>query len=69
MLHECQVASVMSDSLRPFDWSPAVCSVHGIFSGKNTGVGCHTLLQYIFPTQGWNPDLLRLLHCRQILYH
>ena len=24
------------------------------FSGKNTGVGCHFLLQGIFPTQGWN---------------
>ena len=33
--------------------------------GKNTGVGCHALLQGIFPTQGSNPGLL---HCRQILY-
>ena len=23
--------------------------------GKNTGVGCHALLQGILPTQGWNP--------------
>ena len=30
--------------------------------GKNTGRGCHSLLQGIFPTQGLN------LHCRQILY-
>jgi len=30
--------------------------------GKNTGVGCHFLLQGIFPTQGSN---LHLLHCRQ----
>ena len=28
------------------------------FSGKNTGVGCHFLLQGIFPTQGLNPHLL-----------
>ena len=28
-------------------------------------MGCHTLLQGIVPTQGWNPSL----HCRQILYH
>ena len=34
--------------------------------GKNAGVGCHSLLQGIFPTQGSNPGLL---HCRQILYH
>ena len=33
--------------------------------GKNTGVGCHFLLQGIFLTQEWNPGLL---HCRQILY-
>ena len=32
---------------------------------KNTGRGCHSLFQEIFPTQGLNP---RLLHCRQILY-
>ena len=33
--------------------------------GKNTGVGCHFLLQGIFPTEGSNPGLL---HCRQMLY-
>ena len=33
---------------------------------KNTGVGCHALLQRIFPTQGLNPVLL---HCRWIIYH
>ena len=27
------------------DYSPPGSSVHGIFSGKNTGVGCHFLLQ------------------------
>ena len=30
--------------------------------GKNTGMGCHFLLQGIFPTQGLNPSLLSLLH-------
>ena len=34
--------------------------------GKNTGVGCHFLLQGIFLTQESNPGLL---HCRQMLYH
>ena len=34
--------------------------------GKNTGVGCHFLLQRIFPTQGSNPGLP---HCRQTLNH
>ena len=27
-------------------------SVHGYSPGKDTGVGCHSLLQGIFPTQG-----------------
>ena len=36
------------------------------FPGMNTGVGCHFLLQGIFPTQGSNPALP---HFRQILYH
>ena len=30
--------------------------------GKNTGVGCHALLQGIFSTQKSNPHLLCLLH-------
>ena len=37
-------------------------------SNKNTGVGCHFLLQGIFLTQGSNLRLPCLLHCRQILY-
>ena len=32
------------------------------FPGKNTGLGCHFLLQSIFPTQRLNPCLLWLLH-------
>ena len=32
------------------------------FPGKNTGVGCHFLLQGIFLTQGSNSHLLHLLH-------
>ena len=32
---------------------------------QNTGVGSHSLLQQIFPTQGLNPALP---HCRRILY-
>ena len=32
------------------------------FPGKNTGVGCHFLLQEIFQTSGSNPHLLRFLH-------
>ena len=36
------------------------------FSRQNTGVGCHSLLQEIFPTQGLNPGPL---HCRQTMCH
>ena len=32
------------------------------FPGKNTGMGCHFLLQGIFPTQGLNSPLLCFLH-------
>ena len=49
----------------PMDCSPPSFSVHGDSPGENTEVGCHTLLQRIFPTQGLNPGLP---HCRQILY-
>ena len=40
--------------LRPWD-----------FPGKGTGVGCHFLLQGVFPTRGLNPSLP---HCKQMLY-
>ena len=35
---------------------------------KNTGVGCYALHHGMFPTEGLNLCLLRLLHCRWILY-
>ena len=35
------------------------------FPRKNTGVGCHFLLQGVFPTHEWN---LGLLHCRWVHY-
>ena len=51
----------------PMDCSLPGSSVHRILQARmNTGVGSHALLQGIFPTLGLN---LRLLHCRQILYH
>ena len=39
----------------PMDYRPPGSSVHGDSPGKHTGVGCHALLQGIFPTQGSNP--------------
>ena len=58
------VAQLCSTLRHSMDYSPPGSSVHRILS-KNAGVGCHFLLQGIFPTQGWIPGLL---HCRQILY-
>ena len=57
--------SVASNSLKSFGLSPTRLLCSWDFSGKNTRVGCHFLLQGIFPTQGSNPHLL---HCRRILY-
>ena len=61
------VASVVFDSLRPCGLPPTSLLSRDS-PGKNTGVGCHTLLQGIFPTQGLNPHLLRLLQGWLILY-
>ena len=44
------------------DCSPPGFSVLGDSPGKNTGVGCHSIPQGIFLTQGLNPCLLCLLH-------
>ena len=64
----CAVYLVVQSSLtlcNPMDYSPPGSSVHEDSPGKNTGVGCHVLLQGMFPTKGPNPGLP---HCRQILY-
>ena len=45
----------------PVDCSPSGSSVHGIVPGKSAGVGYHTLLQGIFPSQESNPHLLYLI--------
>ena len=45
-------------------WWTVACKVplSWHFPGKNTGVGCHFLLQGIFPNRGSNPPLLWFLH-------
>ena len=57
--------TLVSNSLRPHGLQPARLLCPWDSPGKNTGVGCHSFLQGIFPTQGSNPGLP---HCRQILY-
>ena len=56
----------MFDSLWPLGLQLARLLCPWDSPGKNTGVGCHFLLQGIFLTQESNPGLL---HCRWILYH
>ena len=46
----------------PMACRPPVSSVHGDSPGKNTGVGCHAILQGILLTQGSKMHLLFLLH-------
>ena len=50
-------SSVISDLCDSMDCNLPGSSVHGDSPGKNTGLGCHALLQRIFPTQGLNPGL------------
>ena len=65
----CVLSSpVVSDSLWPSGlWATRLLCPWD-FPGKNTGIGCHFLLQGIFPTQGSNLHLLCLLRCKQNLY-
>ena len=65
-LMKSESVSVVSDSLRPHGLQPTGLHSPWNFPGKSTGVGCHFLLQGIFPTQGSN---LGLPYCRQTLYH
>ena len=60
-LHMC-VCSVISDSLQPHGLQPTRLLCPWDFPSKNTIVGCHFLLQGIFPAQGLNLCLLGRLH-------
>ena len=54
----CSVAKSCPTLCDPVDCSRPGSSVHEVFPGKDTRVGCHSLLQGIFPTQGSNPAFL-----------
>ena len=56
----------MSDCLKPQGLQPARFLWPWNSPGKNAGVGGPSLLQGIFPTQGYNPGLSC---CRWVLYH
>ena len=66
-VYVCPVTSVVSDFATPWTAPRLLCPWD--FPGKITRVGCHFLLQGIFPTQESSPRFLCLPHCRWILYH
>ena len=53
----CLVIQLCQTLCDPMHWSPPDSSVHGDSPGKNTRMGCHALLQGVFPAQGLNPDV------------
>ena len=61
----CLVTPSCPALCNPMDCRQPGSSVHGDSPGKTTRVGCHALLQGIFPTQGSKPGLP---HSRRILY-
>ena len=69
-MHVCMPAfSVMSSSVTPWTISCQAPLCPWDSPGKNTGVGCHVLLQRIFPDSGvdpmspvWQEDSLTLSH-------
>ena len=67
--HACAACLPRAKSLQacPVLCNPMECSPTRFFCpwdslGRNTGVGCHALLQGIFRAQGSNPHLVHLLH-------
>ena len=66
VINEVKVSVTQSCQIlcNPMDCSPPLLCPWDS-PGKNTRVGCHSLLQGIFLTQGSN---LSLLHCSQILH-
>ena len=59
----CLATQLCLTLCNPMNSSPPGSFVCGDSPGNNTGVGCHGLLQWIFPTQESNRGLP---HCRQI---
>ena len=57
----CSAVSVLPDSLQPYGLKPTRLPCPWDYPSKNTGVGCHFLLQGIFQIQGLNPHLWQLL--------
>ena len=69
VMHECMQSRFSHVWVFAIPWTGALQDPPWDSLGRNSGVGCHALLQGIFPTQGLNPSLLQLLTCRQAPYH
>ena len=71
----CSVTQLCLTLFDTMDSSPPDYLVHGIFPGRNTGVGCHFLLQGFLQTQRlslcllhWQADSLPLSHLGSPIY-
>ena len=60
MCAACLVAQLSLTLCESMDFGLPGPSIPGDSPGKNTGVGCHALLQGIFPTQGLNMCIERV---------
>ena len=58
IVHACSVAKLCLTISDFHGLQPSRLLCPWDFPGKNVGMGCHFLLQGIFPTQGLNPHLL-----------
>ena len=67
-LHACLIRRLCLTLCNPLNGNLPSSPVHGLFQVRILRGGCHFLLQRIFLTQGLNPSLMCLLHCRRILY-
>ena len=61
LIWACALSHSLASDSDPKDCGLSDSSAHGDSPGKNTGVGCHALLQGIIRTQGLNTGLP---HCR-----
>ena len=62
LYHMCAKSLQSCQILRPYGLKPSRLFCPWDSPVKNTGVGCHFLLQGIFLIQGWSLCLLCLLH-------
>ena len=67
-VHACAVAQLCATLCAAMNCSLPGSSVYGIFQARILEWVAVSSSRGIFPTQGWNPHLLCLLHYRSVLY-